>query len=75
VTYGDPKEQTPAFTGRSPKSRQEALHNASLAAQEFFKEQGREGRIFLQVLREEVVIGNPHIDEFRIIVAESGGSG
>jgi hypothetical protein len=75
VTYGDPQEQTPAFTGRSTESREEALHNASLEAQTFFKEQGREGRIYLQVLREEVAIGNPHISEFRIIVVESGSSG
>ena len=75
MTYEKPQEQTPAFTGTSRESREEALHNASLEAQKFFKERGREGRIFLQVLREEVAIGNPHINEFRIVVIESGGGG
>jgi len=75
VTYGEPREQTPAFTGRSTESREEALHNASLEAQEYFRHQGREGRVYLQVLREEVAIGNPHISEYRIIISESGGGG
>ena len=75
MTYGDQPAQTPAFTGRSTESRAKALDSAADEAQKFFKEQGREGRIFVQVLREEVAIGNPHISEFRIIVVESGGSG
>jgi hypothetical protein len=73
VEYGKPQEQTPVFTGRSTGSREEALHAAAEEAQTFYKEQGREGRVFLQVLREEIAIGNPHISEFRIIIAESGG--
>jgi flavin-binding protein dodecin len=68
-----PQEQTPAFTGTSAESREEALHDAAERAQTFFKEQGREGKVFLQVVREEVAIGNPHITEWRIIIAESGG--
>ena len=75
MSYSDQPARTPAFTGTSTESRAKALDNAAEEAQTFFKEQGREGRIFLQVLREEVAIGNPHISEFRIIVVESGGSG
>jgi hypothetical protein len=75
VTYGEPTEQTPAFTGTSTESREEALHNASLEAEAYFKGQEREGRIYLQVLREEVAIGNPHISEYRIILIASGSSG
>jgi hypothetical protein len=70
-----PQDQAPAFIGRSAESREEALDNAAAAAETFFKEQGREGRVFLQVVREEVAIGNPHISEYRIIIAESGGNG
>ena len=73
MEYGQEPQQTPAFIGRSTESRAKALDSAAEEAQTYFKEQGREGRIFLQVLREEVAIGNPHISEFRIIVAESGG--
>jgi hypothetical protein len=72
VTYDKPQEP-PTFTGTSTKSREEALHTAAEEAQAFFKQQGREGKIFLQVLREEVAIGNPHISEYRIIIIESGG--
>ena len=75
MEYGERQEETPAFTGTSTESREDALHNASLEAQEYFKHQGREGRVYLQVLREEVAIGNPHISEYRIIVSESGGGG
>jgi hypothetical protein len=73
VTYDEPQEQTPTFTGRSTESREEALHSAAEEAQEFFKQQGREGKIFLKVLSEEVAIGNPHISEYRIIITEAGG--
>jgi hypothetical protein len=71
----DRQEQTPAFTGRSTKSMEDAIHSASLGAQEYFKRIGREGKIYLQILRQEVEIGNPHISEYRVFITESSVSG
>jgi hypothetical protein len=73
VSYEEPQQEPPSFTGTSSQNREEALHDAAERAQEFFKEQGREGKILLQVVSEEVAIGNPHITEWRIIITESGG--
>ena len=67
--------QTPAFTGTSKKSLDDAIEQASLEAKKYFESTGREGKIYLQVLRQEVAIGNPHITEYRVFITESGPGG
>lgn len=75
MSYDEPQMQAPAFIGRSSENRAAALDKAAEEAQRFFKEQGREGKVVLEVIREEITVSNPHISEFRIIVVESGGGG
>ena len=75
MKYEDQEAQTPAFTGTSTKSMEEAVHNASLEAKRYFDSVGRKGRIYLQILRHEVAIGNPHITEYRVFISETPGAG
>ena len=68
-TYGE----RPTFEAISDFSLDHAIHEASLKAQDYFRKQGRNGKIYLEIVRQEVAIGNPHISEYRIRLAESGG--
>ena len=59
--------------GRSAESMDEALHDAAHVAQGIIKERG-EARLVFDVVREQVVVSNPHVNEFRVILAESDAS-
>ena len=57
-------EEQPTFEGRSSFSLEHALHEAA----EHAAHHGLKGKT-LRVVSQEVVLSNPHINEFRVIVS------
>jgi hypothetical protein len=69
-----PEGDQPTFEGSSEFSLEHAIHQAAEDAQKYFGPQVAEEKIYLEIVRQEVVIGNPHISEYRVRIKQSGGS-
>ena len=75
--YGDqtvPEVDPSAPEEGSDFSLDHAIHRAAEDAQAYFEKQGRKEKIYLEIVGQEVAIGNPHISEYRVRIKEAGGS-
>ena len=79
--YGEQPEQPilegdkPTFEASSEFSLDHAIHQAAEKAQAYYDQQLRKEKIYLEIVRQEVAIGNPHISEYRVRITGPGGTG
>ena len=76
--YGDQpvlEGDTAIFEASSDFSLDHAIHQAAEDAQAYFEKQGRKEKIYLEIVGQEVAIGNPHISEYRVRITGPGGTG
>ena len=81
--YGDQpvlEGDTAIFEASSDFSLDHAIHQAAEDAQAYYEDQrrekrGRKKKIYLEIVRQEVAIGNPHISEYRVRITGPGGTG